>query len=453
MRLPQTPPDWTRLLNERGENVILQTLNKAHDPAYQVFLREVNDKYLHWDKLRFHPLPEGIDALEAWGMIKFSRSGRQELPLTFSENRNLTYGLHSRHAEWLHQIDREAGSGRSIMPRSLPDDSDRYVTNSLMEEAIASSQLEGASTTRKVAKEMLRSGRMPRDKAEQMIINNYNAILEIRELKKNKFTPEVLCHLQNVLTAGTLADPSASGRFRTAAEHVTVVDATTGEDIYVPPGADAVAGRIQELCDFANIKSTPFVHPVIKAVALHFAIGFVHPFVDGNGRTARAAFYWHMLKEGYSSFEYLPISRVLINGPMKYARAFLYTETDEGDLTYFIHYHLRAIIKAISNLHAYLAAQIALLKEANDLLDDMELNYRQLELIRHALKHPDDVYTAATHAGKYRVTFPTARSDLLGLERAGLLTQFKKGRAGYFRPASNVLSRLQAAQQAKEKLR
>ena len=41
---------------------------------------------------------------------------------------------------------------------------------------------------------------------------------------------------------------------------------------------------------FANAQSSPFVHPVVKAMALHFAIGFIHPFVDGNGRTARALF-------------------------------------------------------------------------------------------------------------------------------------------------------------------
>ena len=111
--------------------------------------------------------------------------------------------------------------------------------------------------------------------------------------------------------------------------------------------------RRRNLAAFANTNANPFIHPVIKAIALHFAIGFVHPFVDGNGRTARAIFYWYMLKEGYAAFEYLPISRILIRAPMNYARAYLYTETDDGDLTYFNHYQLQAILRAISSLHEY----------------------------------------------------------------------------------------------------
>ena len=57
----------------------------------------------------------------------------------------------------------------------------RFLVNSLMEEAIRSSQLEGATTSRRVAKEMLRTGREPRDRSERMIANNYRALQFMRE--------------------------------------------------------------------------------------------------------------------------------------------------------------------------------------------------------------------------------------------------------------------------------
>ncbi len=179
----------------------------------------------------------------------------------------------------------------------------------------------------------------------------------------------------------------------------------------------------------------------------------MHPFVDGNGRTARALFYWYLLKHGYASFEYLPISRIFLSGPSKYATAYLYTETDSGDLTYFIHYNLRSIIRAIRELHAYLETQTALLREAIELVDNHpELNYRQLDLVKHAVHEPNDVYHAKSHAGKYRVTFPTARTDLAGLESAGLLVSFKRGRTTYYRPPDDLVAQLKAAEKARKEM-
>ncbi len=319
-----------------------------------------------------------------------------------------------------------------------------------MEEAIASSQLEGACTTRKIAKQMLRSNRKPRDKAELMILNNYKAILEIRDLKSEKLTPRLLCHLQEILTEGTLDNPQAAGRFRLPDEYIVVEDTTTGEALYVPPPADSIERRIEQICDFANTKTKPWVHPVVKAMVLHFALGFVHPFVDGNGRTARAVFYWYMLKSGYWLFEFLPISRVLVSAPAKYARAFLYTETDHGDVTYFNHYHLNIILRAINDLHDYLEREQLKIREAETLLESFhdELNHRQRALISHALKHPSERYTARLHEGRHHVTYATARSDLMELEKLGLLKRSKREKGSkewLYYPAENLIKLLKSS--------
>jgi len=263
-----------------------------------------------------------------------------------------------------------------------------------MEEAIASSQLEGAVTTRQVAKRMLREGRRPRSKAERMILNNYNAILKIRECKQDALTPQLIKELYSILTVGTLDDSSSEGQFRNSKDAVVVEDSYSHDVLHNPPPADSIEGRIKEICSFANQKTKPFVHPVIKAIILHFALGYVHPFVDGNGRTARAIFYWYMLKHGYWLFEFLPISRLFLRAPSSYARAYLYTENDKGDATYFIHYNLRVIIRAIKELHGYLAKQQEKVSEAAKLLQSRpDLNHRQQSLVYHALKHPDFVYT------------------------------------------------------------
>ena len=164
-------------------------------------------------------------------------------------------------------------------------DKDKYLFNSLMEEAIASSQLEGAVTTRRVAKQMLREGRKPRSMAERMIFNNYQAILRIRDRQKDDLSPQLLRELHSVLTSGTFDDPSNEGRFRQPDDNVVVEDSYSHDVLHNPPPAESIDGRIKEIGGFANRKSRPFVHPVTKAIILHFAIGYLHPFVN----TATAA--------------------------------------------------------------------------------------------------------------------------------------------------------------------
>jgi Fic family protein len=454
MRTPQKPPKWTAAFEQADPTKIQNLLMQLHSPAVEDFVRLVNDKYLHWDKLRFQTLPQGMDAKIAWAAVQLNRRGqRQLLPLSFTEREKLSFVLTPRHLEWLHNIDKQAGGAIGAENDfGLVDENRRYLYNSRMEEAIASSQLEGASTTRRVAKEMLRTNRKPQNNAERMILNNYRAMTEITDLKKEQLTPELLCHLQGVLTKDTLEDnPGAAGRFRVADDFVVVADNLTGDTLHDPPPAGEIDWRIREICEFANSISDPFIHPVIKAAVLHFAIGFVHPFVDGNGRTARAVFYWYMLKRNYWLFEYFPISRVLAKSPIKYARAYLYTETDGGDATYFIRFHLQAINAAIASFHEYVQNEHRAIKRAAKLLESFPgLNNRQRSFIHEAIKNSSINCSTRSHQGKYHVTYPTARADLLGLVKVGLVRPIKRGKTTFFYPADDLRQRLNVSMENPE---
>jgi Fic family protein len=114
---------------------------------------------------------------------------------------------------------------------------------------------------------------------------------------------------------------------------MAVFDRDDGKPIHKPPPAEQLPERMQLLCDFANESDNGerFVHPVIRAILLHFWLAYDHPFEDGNGRTARILFFWLMRIRGYWLAEYLPISRFIRKAPANSARAFMETETDEGD--------------------------------------------------------------------------------------------------------------------------
>jgi Fic family protein len=188
------------------------------------------------------------------------------------------------------------------------------------------------------------------------------------------------------------------------------------------------------MCRFANGEPTDgFVHPVVRSIILHFWLAYDHPFVAGNRRTARALFYWAMLNQGYWLAQYLSVSSILRKAPSKCARSYLLTETDENDLTYFVLYQLGVIERAIESLHAYLARKVAEMREIEQLIRGSEvLNHRQLFVVQHASRDQSERFTVAAQQRQHRVTYESARSDLLGLERLGLVTKAKVGKKYVF---------------------
>jgi Fic family protein len=406
----------------------------------------VNGRYLHWDELRHRKPPKGLTLEQWWFGLKIRRqSSTVTIPLLDKAGMPFSYLLVDPVPENLHQIDKGAGAwiGTSspIMNTEL---SEQYYVRSLMEEAITSSQLEGAATTRRVAKEMLRSGRPARDRSEQMILNNYETMLRLRELEDKPLTTNLLFELHSLITHDTLDDPGAAGRFRNGDEDI-VVSTQDGVVLHTPPPASELPDRVQTMCDFANEDDgrPRFIHPVLRAIILHFWLAYDHPFVDGNGRAARALFYWLMMRKGYWLFQFVSISEIILKGPAKYSRSFLYTETDANDLTYFINYHLDVIKRSVKELRAYIehkSMEVAKVEAAMKALSG--LNHRQEALLAHAMRHPGFRYTIAGHKTSHRVVYQTARTDLLALSERGLLEQFKVGRTLYFSPVPDLDKRL-----------
>lgn len=401
-------------------------------------------EYLHWDELRHRTPPAGLTAEEWWSGVKIARNYmRKPVPIRDKGGANFVYCLADPVLRLLHQVDQNATGGIQLTEEvTNPATRERYIVNSLIEESITSSQLEGASTTSEVARDMIRSGRRPTDKSERMILNNYYAMQFVQEHRGVPLTPDLIFELHRIVTQDTLDDPTKAGIFRTNEDRIVIED-DHGNILHVPPAAEELQGRIEALCEFANARPTDvFMHPVIRAIVLHFAIGYDHPFVDGNGRTARALFYWSMLSEKYWLAEYISISRILKKAPSQYGRAFLFTETDEQDLTYFIVYQLGVIARAIEDLKGYLRKKMQEIREVESLLKRSEFNYRQLALLSHALKHPGREYTTQSHGTSHKVVAQTARTDLLDLVSKGLLEKREIGRGFVFRAPNDLGQRL-----------
>lgn len=439
MRIPQTPPKLNDLLAEvKPPGRLLELFSLMREAKTQ-------RHYLHWDKLRRYTPPPGVSHREWWMFQKLSRmDALKPIPLKDTAQRPFQFAVTELVMEELHQIDLGAGGLVSVPePISNPQTRGRYLVSSLMEEAITSSQLEGAVTTREVAKEMIRSGRKPRDNSEQMILNNYVTMQRIRALKTSALSPELVFQIHRLVTEKTLDDPTAAGRLRRADEERVVGD-DFGNIYHTPPPAEELTERMTAMCAFAN-GETPghFVHPAVRAIILHFWLAYDHPFVDGNGRTARALFYWAMLHSGYWLFEFISISNILRKAPVKYGRSFLYTETDDNDLTYFIIAQTQVIRRAVRELHTYIERKTADLKDVESHMRALDLfNHRQVEIIRNALKHPGQRYTFTSHQKSHNVVYQTARTDLLDLGERGVLEKRKRGKQMVFVAPADLSARL-----------
>lgn len=410
-------------------------------------------KYLHWDELLRREPPLGLSHDGWWGTVLLGRMPlMQNLPLLDKRGSQFRFATPSPVLIDLHHIDRDAaGHIRNAIGTPLQEDPNRYLLSSLIEEAITSSQLEGASTTRKVAAAMLREGRKPRDHSETMIFNNYRAMEHLRSLKKDPITPDLILELHGILTENTLEDPADAGRLRQA-DNVRIVDSRDNTLLHDPPPHTELPKRLERLCEFANADESalPFVHPVLRAILLHFMLAYDHPFVDGNGRTARALFYWAMARSGYWLMEYTSISHILRKAPARYMRAYLHTESDQNDTTYFLLHQLSTIRRAIVALHEYLSRKGQEQKETEKLLSASpklrtRFNHRQVALLTHALRHTGEMgYRVDAHQRSHNVSYQTARNDLLDLHNLELLEKGRQGNAYVFFAPEDLRDRLAA---------
>lgn len=257
----------------------------------------------------------------------------------------------------------------------------------------------------------------------------------IKDACKHDLTVDYLLDLHNSITMDTLDSKEDEGRFRSEGDKV-VVETSYGEVLFTPPKSDEIEDRLKALIKFANDDhDKPFIHPIIKAIILHFWMAYIHPFVDGNGRMARTLFYWYMLRHGYWLFEYTSISKTILKRTTKYANAYLYSEHDDNDLTYFIHFHIDVIMDALEDFKKHIHAERQKVHQMRlEIADFPDLNMRQTQILQHVMSHPKDVLTIKFHQNINRISYQTARTDLLELVEKNWLRSIKKGKTFYFVP-------------------
>lgn len=393
-------------------------------------VQSVNDHYEYWDKAKYKALPPGFTPEDLW---RFVVADRRTKIVQVWPKYHVHFSLTGMMQQQCHQYDMNFGGSWGAGSLIQDEHRERYLVSSLMEEAISSSQMEGAATTRRVAKDMLRRHATPRDRSQQMIVNNYQTIRFIVEHKQEPLTMEMLLHIHHLMTDRTMERPEDAGQFRKN-DDVVVENAITHDIVHRPPSYRDIPQFVDDLCSFFNASQPPtFIHPIIRGIVIHFMLAYMHPFVDGNGRTSRALFYWYMLREGYWLTEYLSISRIIYRSKNSYEKAFLCSEADGMDIGYFIAYHLRVLGLAFRDLQSYLQRKIEEREAAAAYLSIPGLNERQAEMIKMYADNPGEMYTVREFQARFQVTPTTVKSDLEQLMKMGIVRQIplNKVKRGY----------------------
>jgi len=392
-------------------------------------------RYHHWDEFQYR-VEKGTNAVDAWIVQKGARNAQiQHINYYDKQGMEAKINIIPSMHKACSLIDQQTSKAAfEAMISNL--EGIKYLISELREEeSISSSQLEGAATTTVVARAILAEQRKPRTEDERMILGNYRLMGSVWDNKKEDLSLELIRQLHSIGTRNINDEKYKPGQIRDN-DDVVICD-YDGNIVHYPPLHSQLNNRLQAICDWANTRhedavNSDYMHPLIKACILHFMIGYEHPFNDGNGRTARALFYWYLFKCGYTAFKYISISRLLKEASTAYGKSYLYTESDDFDLTYFVDYQCQIICRATSNFTGHIKKISFQRAEFDSLLWNgnlkSKLNDRQRTLLLVAIENIGKKFTVREVSENLSISDNTARSDLRALVDEGIFDTIENGK-------------------------
>lgn len=424
--------------------LLAQSPHKERLGDYLALLKPLDDqgRYLPFNKLRYR-WPSGLNAGVCWALVKKARRAQYSSLLPLGEPAQWgNFVLTPLAQKAISAVDRQATTAAlEYMTSQIGEHAHfSYLLNDLIEdEAISSSQLEGAATTTRVAKDMLKRKRLPRTPDERMVVGNFKMMNFAWDQRNEPLSVELITAMHRIGVEGIDDTQYSPGAFRDNDE--VVVQDGEGNTVHTPPPAAGLVSRLKVLCEWVNLcHNDPdrcgYLHPLIKAIALHFALGYEHPFRDGNGRVARALFYWFMFKNDFSALRYIAISILLRAAPVKYGRSYLNTEADELDLTYFIDFQCSVILRAVSGFtEAYRKSLVNTDRFdrwliASGFFD--RLTERQRAIYQVAKSGMAKEFTAVNVKENLDCSYNTASATLNGLVELNVFEKRKIGREWVF---------------------
>ena len=256
----------------------------------------------------------------------------------------------------------------------------------LLRSAHSSTAIEGNPLTLEQVSE-LAAGRdiMVRRKDKKEVLNYLEALEKIPEFAERKpFKFSDLLELHKLITRDTLENPADEGSLRN--QQVAVVNGATGQIIFMPPPTDRVGALVEEFLEWFNSEEVNEIDPVIEAGLAHYELVRIHPFVDGNGRTARVMASIVLFKRAFDIKRFFALDDYYDKDRRAYYAALKTVDQDSLDLTGWLEYFTEGVavsLKAVEDKVIGLSQDIKFLKERGQIA----LTDRQVKIVEMLLQN------------------------------------------------------------------
>lgn len=276
--------------------------------------------------------------------------------------------------------------------------------------------LEGNQLSFEEAQEVLAGGEIiARDRDIQEVINYRNVLKYIDEAavrlssdKSSSLDLETILEIHR-LAVDRIVSADYAGKIRS--KQVVLKNSLTGQVSYTPPPAAEVPYLLEDLLNWLNSEETEVIHPVIKAGIVHYELSRIHPFVEGNGRTARAVATLIMFLKGYDIRKLFSLEEYFDNNPMDYYTTLqavsnqLVLDTQERDLTPWLDYFVEGVAIELNKVKERVQRISTDARVKDRLGEQVTLNERQMMIMEYLHRHK------AMQNKDFRKIFPDYSDD------------------------------------------
>ncbi len=368
-----------------------------------------------------------------WLQIEKERSQKaQKMPLLAKNGNPFWLVLIPEILSFVSEIAQDRGFLSSL---KLPQSHIRARSDeALKKEAYYSSRIEGAVTSLEAAfRNMNKKTKNFADESMQMIYNNKLALEFMHKHKGESFSHNIIKELHKILIYNTHKEkPITVGQYRKGP--IYVVNGR-GQVVYEGPSPGKATAMMDQFVEWLNRK--PGIHPLVDAALVHLYFVHVHPFDDGNGRSARALSNLYLEKNGYDFINLLSPSDYFEHHKAAYYQSIQSAEEHGYDATYFILYYLEALKDQLSRVKAGLQKETKI-KDIKEVLDKntwAKLNKRQVKALRWMMESGEWISTRK-YCKLNRCSDETARKDFLQLMVLGLIKAEGSGRSTQYHLAN-----------------
>lgn len=181
------------------------------------------------------------------------------------------------------------------------------------------------------------------------------------------------------LTTEKILEKENQGKYRRA--RVVIKNSQSGEVSFRPPLPLEIKMQIEEFFDWLNSDVGREIHPILRAGITHYELARIHPFVDGNGRVARAFSLLVLYREGYDVKRFFSIEEYFDNNAEEYYQALQSVSKKQGDLTFWLEVFTKALAVELNKIKERVRSLSIDFRWRDRLGRQIALSERQIKLI------------------------------------------------------------------------